>query len=192
MTEAASPSIPKLLQQQKHVIWHPHSGLTVSTVTRTLPSKPLPRTTSTRLKDYLVPRLLKDENIYLAFYPLREIHHGPLFSVLAIGSDDLAASIRCSGDPPTYFLEQSLQRSWSRLEKSLQDVAHWLLRHAPHARQFPPIAYPRYPRKYGYKAEFSDEEAALRAIKSSREAFKMLSAFVTFSISFWLGSCEIN
>jgi len=182
----------KLPQVWRHAFWHPHSGLVVSPLSRTLPSAVVSNPESTRLDDFSKPRLLRDENIYLAFYPRKPIHQGPLFSVLAISYEDLAKSIfPIEGGPPDmYILDQSIRTRWSNLETSLLEVVYTLYSVHPQHRNFPNLVYPCWPHEHGYQTPYKTKELALQCAKKSLTAFTMLTAFTTFVLSLWLTEYE--
>ena len=182
----------KLPQVWRHAFWHLHSGLVVSPLSRTLPSAVVSSPESTRIDDFSKPRLLSDENIYLAFYPRKPIHRGPLFSVLAISPEDLEKSILPieGGPPDMYILDQSIGTRWSNLETSLLEVVYTLYSVHPQNRNFPTLVYPRWPHEYGYRNSFKTKELTLHCARKSLTAFNMLTAFTTFVLSLWLTEYE--
>lgn len=176
-------------------MWHSVSGLVVSPFNRTLPSAVVSNPKSTRPDDLTNPRLLQDDNIYLAFYPRRAIHRGTLFSVLSIRSDLLSNSImpvtESSGtESSRYALDPSIQSRWKTLETPLLQVAQTLYAAHPDKANFPPLLYPRWPHQYGYEDSHRTKELAYDCAKKSLAAFSMLVAFTTFVLSLWLTEYE--
>ena len=174
-------------------MWHSVSGLVVSPFSRTLPSAVVSNPKSTRPEDLTNPRLLQDDNIYLAFYPRRPIHRGPLFSVLAVSRDQLSNSIMPvdqNSDSSRYALDPSIQSRWKTLETPLLEVARTLYDAHPQKAHFPPLLYPRLPHQYGYYDSHRTKELAYNCAKKSLAAFSMLVAFTTFVLSLWLTEYE--
>lgn len=172
-------------------MWHNDAGLVVSPYNRTLPAEidePLEYTNSS--SKYQHPKKRSDEVIWLAFFPIRDVNRGPLFSVLGITREEGHASIEevLSGDGPVkYRLVDELRRSWAQLEDSLIDVVESLM---DEQKQCPPIQYPRWPQMYGYRDAHKTREGALNAIRGAKGAFRMLAAVVSFALSLWLTEYE--
>lgn len=174
-------------------MWHPQSGLVVSPFSRTLPSAVVSDPESTRPDDFCKPRLLKDDNIYLAFYPRQPIHRGPLFSVLAVSPEDLSNSICTTAirnGEPMYILDSAIRSRWKNLETSLLEVARTLYFAHPKNRFFPVLSYPRWPFEHGYEDAHKTRELTLHCAKKSLTAFSLLTAFTTFVLSLWLTENE--
>jgi hypothetical protein len=169
-------------------MWHSVSGLVVSPSSRMLPSTVISDPQSIRPEDLMKPRLLQDDNIYLAFYPRRPIHRGALFSVLAVSGDELSRSIRVTGNPqsPRYILDPSIQARWKTLESPLLVVAHTLYDAHKDKAGFPIITYPRWPHQHGYEDSHNTRQLAYHCAKKSLAAFSTLVAFTTFVLSLWL------
>ena len=170
-------------------MWHPKSGLVVSPFTRNLPSAAVSDPESNRPGDFGNPRLLKDDNVYLAFYPRQPIHRGPLFSVLAVSPDDLSQSIHTHvvrNGEPMFILDSTIRSSWRNLETSLLEVALTLYSQHPKSRNFPALSHPRWPSEHGYNEAHKTHELTLHCAKKSLTAFTMLAAFTTFVLSLWL------
>jgi hypothetical protein len=68
---------------RKLAIWHPESGVIFSPYTRMLPSKVTWDSSSKHREHLIYPRMLRDQDIYLAFYPRKNWDNGALFSTLA-------------------------------------------------------------------------------------------------------------
>ena len=192
MSSDSQPPRRKLPQVWRHAMWHSESGLIVSPFNRTLPSAAVSDPHSRRPEDLIKPRLLQDDNIYLAFYPRRPIHQGALFSVLAISRDDLLNSIRVVGNenPPRYVLDPSIQSRWKNLETPLLEVSQTLYGAHKERQNFPLLSYPRWPHQYGYGVPHNSKELAYYCAKKSLAAFSMLAAFTTFVLSLWLTEYE--
>ena len=173
-------------------MWHSESGLVVSPLNHTLPSAAVSDPHSRRPGDLVKPRLLQDDNIYLAFYPRRPIHRGPLFTVLAISRDELFNSIHVvrNENPRRYVLDPSIQSRWKSLEIPLLEVAQTLYGAHKERHSFPLLSYPRWPHQYGYDVAHSSKEIAYYCAKKSLAAFSMLAAFTTFVLSLWLTEYE--
>jgi hypothetical protein len=174
-------------------MWHPQSGLVVSPFSRTLPSSVVSSPESNRPDDFSKPRLLKDDNIFLAFYPRQPIHRGPLFSVLAVSPDDLSNSIHTTATrngEPMFILDSAIRSRWKNLETSLLEVVHTLYSAHPQNRLFPILSYPRWPFEYGYNEAHKTRELTLHCAKKSLTAFTLLAAFTTFVLSLWLAENE--
>ncbi|RDB15043.1 hypothetical protein Hypma_005468 [Hypsizygus marmoreus] len=185
----AAPARRTLPKLSKKATWHPESGLTVSSLGQAIPKEILEDARSVKLDEYAKTRYLTDDNIYLAFFPRKPIHRSPLFAVLAISRSRLAETIEpvlVDGKPTRYIMKESLRKQWSSLENSLLDVADSLMTGHRHSHKFPALRYPRWPHEHGYKHSHSTEESAIASIKRSRQAFVILSSFVTFAMSLWL------
>ncbi|KAJ3502695.1 hypothetical protein NLJ89_g8768 [Agrocybe chaxingu] len=173
--------------EQKTAHWHNESGLIICFVGRGLPVSVAPEGS----KNFLIPRCLVDDQIYLAFYPRRRIDYGILFNVLALGEDDLFDSLRAtSNSPPRYYLDRKIQEQWAALENLLLHVAYTLIQRHPDFAAIPLIAPPRLPHQHGYRHTHRDKELALHCARQSRDAFNSLSALCTFAISLWLSHDE--
>ena len=193
MPSESDPLKRKLPQIWRHVMWHPQSGLVVSPFSRTLPSAVVSSPESNRPNDFCKPRLLKDDNIYLAFYPRQPIHRGPLFSVLAISPDDLSKSIGTTvtrNGEPMFILDSVIRSRWRNLETSLLEVVHTLYFAHPRNQSFPILSYPRWPFEHGYDEAHKTKELTLHCAKKSLTAFTLLTAFTTFVLSLWLTENE--
>jgi hypothetical protein len=188
MSSKSQPRRDKLPQVWRNAMWHSVSGLVVSPSSRMLPSTVVSDPQSIRPDDWMKPRLLQDDNIYLAFYPRRPIHRGTLFSALAVSRDEISTSIRLTGNPqsPRYILDPSIQARWKTLETPLLTVVHTLYDAHKHKVHFPIIAYPRWPHQHGYEDSHNTRELAYHCAKKSLAAFSTLVAFTTFVFSLWL------
>jgi hypothetical protein len=174
-------------------MWHPQSGLVVSPFSRTLPSAVVSSPASNRPDDFCKPRLLNDDNVYLAFYPRQPIRRGPLFSVLAVSNDDLSKSINTDvtgRGEPMFILDPSIRARWRNLETSLREVIHTLYSSHPKIKFFPTLSHPRLPFEHGYDEAHKTQELTLHCAKKSLAAFTLLAAFTTFVLSLWLTENE--
>ncbi|KIM35228.1 hypothetical protein M413DRAFT_14653 [Hebeloma cylindrosporum] len=182
------PPREKLPQVWRNAMWHPVSGLVVSPSSRMLPSTVVSDPQSKRPEDLMKPRLLQDEDIYLAFYPRRLIHRGALFSVLAVSRETLSTSIRVTGSSksPRYVLDPAIQVRWKTLESPLLTVVHTLYDTHPSKALFPGVTFPRWPHQYGCEDSHNTKELAFHCAKKSLAAFSTLVAFATFVFSLWL------
>ncbi|KAF8956188.1 hypothetical protein BDZ97DRAFT_1925751 [Flammula alnicola] len=190
--EEAQPERRKLPQVWRQAMWHPRSGLIVSPSHRTLPSDLVLDAKSTKPSDYLKPRFLSDDNIYLAFYPTRPLHRGYLFGDLALSGDDLRLSIHADNHNgrPMYILDSRIREKWYRLENSLLAVTETLITAHPQYLTLPPLKYPRWPYQYGYTDFHLTREKAFLCARRSLSAFSMVIAVTSFALSLWLTEYE--
>jgi hypothetical protein len=170
-------------------MWHPESGLIVSPYTRLLPSSVTWDMDDKRIESLSNPRLLQDKDIYLAFYPRKEWLSGALFSPLAHPNFS-ALIVETSSNPPTFMLSDDVCQAWEELENLLLDVSMYLFSEHPDRRYLPDVDYPCWPSKCGYKEAHHSKQVAFESVKRSLHAFRMLSAFVSFALSLWIGQLE--
>lgn len=173
-------------------MWHNDAGLVVSPFNRTIPSvidEPCEYTNSSTQHQH--PKKRPDDLIWLAFYPIRDVNSGPLFSVLSVTREEIHNAIEevPNGDGPAkYRLKEDLRNSWAQLEDSLLSVVESLM--APQSQIYPPIQYPRWPHQYGYKDANKSREGVLNAVRGAKGAFRMLAAVLSFALSLWLTPYE--
>lgn len=174
------------------LMWHTYTGLVVSPLNRSMPLDVVVRDDSKRIEDYMKPRHLIDSQVYYAFYPRKPIHGSYLFSDLAITPQAIEDGIQVLGSGQGYVVNHDLQNRLSRLEDSLLSVAFTLLARLPvvERARLPDIAYSRWPMHHGYKKVHGTLDNAIRSCRFSMEAFTMLSAFVSFTLSLWLTDYE--
>lgn len=84
-----------------------------------------------------------------------------------------------------FGLPYRMVEEWSELQSNLVSVANLCLEQHPLA-VLPRVHPPRLPFSYGYSHEYETRASALTAVTRAREAFKILSAFVTFALSLWI------
>src|ERR1700688_133618 len=170
-------------------MWQPDSGLIVSPYTRLLPSRVTWDMEDKRIETLSNPRLLQDKHIYLAFYPRKNWLRGALFSPLA--HPNLSSLIvETSSNPPAFILSDDVCQAWIDLESFLLNISLYLFSEHRDRQCLPDIAYPSWPSQCGYKTAHFSKPAAFEGIKRSLHAFRMLSAFVSFTLSLWIGEIE--
>ncbi|KAF9470080.1 hypothetical protein BDN70DRAFT_940095, partial [Pholiota conissans] len=126
--------------------------------------------------NWSIPRILPDDEIYMAFRPRIIRHSGDLFGRLNLTRDALAkAIVTVSGG---YGLDYVLLYSWLRLENALLDICDSLP-----PKGIPVISYPKFPYEYGYRQCHKSRDAALRCAIRSRDAFVDLSSVVSMIIA---------
>jgi hypothetical protein len=185
----AASKMRLLPQLRKLAMWDPTSGLIVSPYTRLLPSRVTWDMADRRIETLSNPRLLEDRHIFLAFYPRKDWYRGALFSPLS--HQNLPALIvQTASIPPEFMLSDDVCQAWEELESFLLDVSMHLLSEFPERKYLPDIDYPRWPSQRGYKTKHPSMQAAFESVKDSLQAFRMLSAFVSFTLSLWVGQFE--
>jgi len=185
----------QLQEGHRSAMWHPESGVVVCILTRSLPLHVCQDSNSLRIRDYSNPRYLDDSNVYIAFYPRKPIHHGSLFSVLAVTDEQLDKSIETIPNTTSlyrYRLAESVRLKWQDLESSLRELSSRLIARHPHAKKFPILSYPKYPYEFGYNDGHQEPQFVVRCARRARQAFILLSALVSFSFSLWLTKYEDN
>lgn len=139
----------------------------------------------------MYPRFLRDDSIYLAFFPRKFANHDQLFSVVDLSNGEIDRSIvSAPGHPAKYKLRDDLVINWASLETALVDVAKHLIDNHPRLPTFPKLSPPRWPSQCGYLHSHDRKERAVSSARRSRDAFRMLSAFLSFALSLWLTEYE--
>jgi hypothetical protein len=173
-------------------MWHPDSGLIVSPYTRLLPSRVTWDTNNQEIETFLNPRMLRDQHVYLAFYPRKGWDSGTLFSTLA--PPNLSALIvetpESTPNAPSFILSDDVCKAWTELESFLLDISLYLFTEHNERQYLPDIDYPRWPRQCGYNVAHQSKAAAFQSLKQALHAFRLLSAFVSFSLSLWITQSE--
>jgi hypothetical protein len=181
---------PRFLPSLRQLaMWHPESGLVASPYTRLLPSRVTWDRDDKRIETLSYPRLLEDKYVYLAFYPRKEWHTGALFSPLAHPNFS-ALIVETSSNPPVFMLSDDVCQAWEELENFLLDVSMYLFSEHPDRRYLPDIEYPRWPSQCDYTRPHRSMRDAFESVKNSLHAFRLLSAFVSFTLSLWIGQLE--
>jgi hypothetical protein len=146
---------------------------------------------STKIEDYDKTRLLRDDTMFLAFYPRRNVHRGILFACIALSDDQLNALIVVDPKiPGRFILREDIRSSWAALEDPLFQVASRLLSKHRYAKEMHPQTFPKAPHQFGYKVSHSTRALAFSCAKRARAAFTMLSALVSFAVALWLTNYE--
>lgn len=165
----------------KTAMIHPTAGLCVSWNAQYVPkvvkhplynhfNKPVP---------YRSPRLVGDEDLYLAFLVKNPPNVGPLFGRLEEQLEDLIELV----DNRMFALHGITAASWLRLEEALFDATFYLFRVK---KDIPPFAFPPRPSDEGYLKRFRRREAALISARCSRNQFAVLAALLTMAIALHL------
>ncbi|KJA12727.1 hypothetical protein HYPSUDRAFT_60262, partial [Hypholoma sublateritium FD-334 SS-4] len=183
-TASAPQPAPVPVDARKTAIMHPQAGLVVS-----LNMTYVPRVTrhpllsrNNRPIPYSAPRLVPDNEIYLAFLPLFPLNNGDLFGRLNYTNLELDRNVDRNPDGK-YVLHGEIIDKWSRLEDALLDVADSLIR-VKH--DIPPIEWPELPFNKGYRNAHHSRSAAVSCAQRARDQFVALSAMVTLAISLHL------
>ena len=182
----------KLPGLHKFAIWHPQSGLIFSSYTRVLPSKVTWDPASKHQESLLSPRMLDDQNVYLAFYPRKNWDTGTLFSTLAPPSilDLIVEGPRSTPDAPQFILQGDVCEAWAELENFLLDVSNHLFSEFGDRQYLPHIDYPAWPHQCGYRDVHASKVEVFISLKRTQRAFRLLSAFVSFTLSLWVTENE--
>ncbi|KAF9470446.1 hypothetical protein BDN70DRAFT_902100 [Pholiota conissans] len=181
--ERSLPENSETLQQNLRrfeAMWHADAGLIASPNVSYLP-KNVPRDLEDRTDDrvHSQPKLLTDDEVYLAFRPRFARNGGALFGRLNLTREALATYIRPLRNGKS-ILTDSLIIEWTRLEESLLDVVDCLL---SATKAIPKIVFPKLPWEYGYRHPHGSQDVTLRCAIRSRDAFMDLSAVVSFALS---------
>jgi hypothetical protein len=176
----------------KLAIWHPQSGLIFSPYARVLPSKVTWDPVSKLRPDLLSPRMLDDQDIYLAFYPRKNWDTGAIFSTLARPNiSNLIVEDPCSTpNAPKFILQDDVCQAWAELENFLLDVSDHLFSEYGDRRYLPYINYPAWPYQCGYREAHASRVEVFLSLKRTLHAFRLLSAFVSFTLSLWVTENE--
>jgi hypothetical protein len=160
------------------VFWDLKAGLVVSPNVTHLPRNIPAFDEASDFRQNMIPKLLTDASIYLAFRPRYVRNTGDLFARLNLNRAALAQQI--SPVPGLKFmLSATVIERWARLEDALLDVCTTLL----NAVRIPSVEYPNLPWHCGYRDGHRSRDIALRCAVRARDAFVELSALVSFSIS---------
>lgn len=156
-------------------MWHPQAGLFVSPNMTYIPEmeesdRPKP--------DLSKPRILSDDDIYMAFRPRMVYNTGDLFGRLNVNRNSIAGAIVPAAGGG-FILGVDLAESWIRLENALLDLGNSLMP----SSGYPAISYPKFPYQHGYRRSHRTREIALRCALLSRDAFVELSSLVTFILT---------
>ena len=177
---------------RKLAIWHPESGVIFSPYTRMLLSRVTWDSTSNHREHLIYPRMLYDQDIYLAFYPRKNWDNGALFSTLA--PPNLASHIvEAPGSTslaPLFILSDDLCQAWAELENFLLDISDYLFSEYPETKYLPEINYPVWQYQCGYRDSHKSKADAFACLKRTLHAFRLLSAFVSFTLSLWVTEYE--
>ncbi|TFK62817.1 hypothetical protein BDN72DRAFT_862571 [Pluteus cervinus] len=168
---------------QKVPAWDQRSGLVVTLLNRPLPAVTVVDEDST---DYFNPRLVRDDRIYWGFYPRMRPFRSTLFRQVGLSDNRLAESIEhVTG--LGYRLKKPIQDNWIKLERLLVRIGDILLREKT---QTPYVQPPHLPRAEGYRSIHGERAIAFASVKASRDAFAMLSAYVTFAFVLHIGEFD--
>jgi hypothetical protein len=140
------------------------------------------------VQNLIHPRMLRDDNVYLAFYPRKGWDSGALFSTLR--RTNLPDLIIQSPHSPGFMLSKEVIRSWRELEIFLYDIATYLYSEYPDRKFIPDLVYPGRPSDCGYRSAHKSIRDTLQAVNRSLEAFRMLSSFVSFALALWISDDE--
>lgn len=169
------------------VYYHTDVGIWSSFNVHHLPLPLLPFETMvthrTNASDLRKTRWLHDFEPYLAFYPLRPIFSGLIFSRLDIHESTLRIRPVPGG---RYALEDDLIASWTRLEIGLLGLAKFLLR-----RRFGTLSHFRFmelPSSCGFDKSHEEIKWVSKCAFKSRQAFVNLATACTFAIALNLES----
>jgi hypothetical protein len=184
----------KLPSLRKLAIWHPQSGLIFSPYARVIPSKVTWDSASKYPGNFLAPRMLDDHNVYMAFYPRKNWDSGSLFFTLAPPniSNLIVEGPHSTPDAPQFILQDDFCQAWAELEKFLLDVADHLFSEYSDNQYLPYIDYPPWPHQCGYREAHACRVRVFVSLKRAQQAFRLLFAFVSFTLSLWVTEDEDN
>ncbi|KAF9470253.1 hypothetical protein BDN70DRAFT_939881 [Pholiota conissans] len=161
-------------ETRKEAMWHPQSGLFVSPNATYIPRI---EPNDVRRPNPSIPRILPDDEFFLAFRPRIIRNSGILFGRLNMSNASLAkAVVSATGG---YMLDPFVLESWLRLENAFLDLCDSLLPKS----DVPLISYPVFPYERGYRHTHRSRDAAVRCAIRSRDAFIELSSLVSFIIA---------
>lgn len=130
---------------------------------------------------YSYPRFIPDDMPHLAFLPRQVIYHGPIFGRLNV----TYSGVPIVQIPNGYFmLNTDTINSWQRLETALFGI-HDLLFLSQHTNMFGDLRVGEMPHECGYLQPHKTENAARYCAMKSRDAFLLLGALCSFTISFY-------
>ncbi|KAF4565767.1 hypothetical protein EYR36_002345 [Pleurotus pulmonarius] len=172
--------------------WHPHHGLVVDVNAAGLPcmltSRERSQTESASLRD---PHLLPDERIHYALYPLDTVDMGSLFSLVSLSGEDLLSHVSIT-PRGTYALSTEMREDWERLELMLKGIGdHLFMAYRRRHGLYGPNLQVTMPHASGYRRIGTRAQVytnCLEAVKS----FKLLSAYVSFTMALWYGHDSLD
>ncbi|TFK60183.1 hypothetical protein BDN72DRAFT_905191 [Pluteus cervinus] len=186
----------KLPQRNRRAMWTVEAGLV------TCVSSLLPATVNDdpKSRDFAKPRRLHDTQIYMGFFPRSHVYASPLLSKVGLSDSRLIEEIHHVPEFG-YYLSTEVRRSWARVENFLERIAESLIAGARTPEwskrlygatnvQIPLVDPPRNPRHYRYRNFHPTHRCAFLHARWARDAFQLLTAYVSFAISLWLGEDE--
>ena len=179
---------------RKLAIWHPESGVIFSPYTRMLPSTVTWDPKSKHQEHLLYPRILQDQDIYLAFYPRKNWDSGALFSTFA-PPNLVALIVEAPGSTPQaprFILSDDVCQAWTEMENFLLDISDYLFTEYSERQYLPDIHFPTWPNRCGYREAHNSKAETFTCLRNTLHAFRLLSAFVSFTLSLWITEYESN
>jgi hypothetical protein len=88
------------------------------------------------------------------------------------------------------MLSDDLCQAWAELENFLIDISEYLFSEYPETKYLPEINYPAWPHQCGYRDAHKSKADAFASLKNTLHAFRLLSAFVSFTLSLWVTEYE--
>ncbi|KAF9457325.1 hypothetical protein BDZ94DRAFT_237515 [Collybia nuda] len=147
----------------KHAIWHPGSGLVVSSFNRPLPDAIADRAKASKTCDWHLPRLLGDADIYLAFYPCR-FPPSDFFAALALNPDELEGRIVPLKHDQGFMLAEETMDAWIDIEDALVSIIGTLMGTHEQKQFFPLIMWPQWPEHTGYRDWHASKADAFKCV----------------------------
>ncbi len=99
---------------------------------------------------------------------------------------------RSTPDAPQFILQDDVCQAWAELENFLLDVSDHLFSEYNDRQYLPYIDYPPWPHQCGYREAHASRVEAFVSLKRAQHAFRLLSAFVSFTLSLWVTEDEDN
>ncbi|KDQ24180.1 hypothetical protein PLEOSDRAFT_1086465 [Pleurotus ostreatus PC15] len=132
------------------------------------------------------PRLLTDDRIYYALYPLETLDMGTLFKFVSVSGEELLDHIYKT-PRGTYALAEEVRQDWERLELLLKGIGdHLFLAYRSRHRVYGPALHITMPSVCGYR-DIGPRDQVYKACVETVHAFKLLSAYVSFTLALWYG-----
>ncbi|PPQ80637.1 hypothetical protein CVT26_007426 [Gymnopilus dilepis] len=187
----AASLLPHFDRSSTYALWSEESGLVVSPSSSRLPTFNQLDLSITGHLDHSRPRLLPDSHIYLAFYPHAVLNRGPIFGRLDLSSSQLSLAVirypKGAGKfgQRVYGLRPDLLDSWIRLEDILVEIVTYLLKTFP--SPLPELSFPKLPYQCGYRELHQFPEQAVSCAERAKEAYTLLGALLTFTLTLYIG-----
>jgi hypothetical protein len=136
--------------------------------------------------------MLDDQRVYLAFYPRKDWDNGALFSTLAVPniSNLIVEAPGSTADTPRFVLSDDVCQAWEELENFLVEVANYLYSEHIDRNYFPDVEYPTRPNECGYREAHDSPAKVFSCLKKAQHSFRLLSAFLSFTLSLWVTEYE--